>query len=82
MTSEELRGARGVWRGLRDGGSLELARGLRGCVVALALGAFAAGLLAGQSGLLVLGAVFLAEELYETGLLIAIIRAHEVRRVT
>jgi hypothetical protein len=72
-----VRGTRHVLRGLRDGASLELARGLRGCVIALALGAFAAGILARENGILVLAAVFLAEELYETGLLIAIVRGGE-----
>jgi hypothetical protein len=70
-------GLRRLRRGLRHGRSLELARGLRSCVSALALGVFATGILTGLHGLLVLGAVFLAEELYETGLLIAIVRAGE-----
>src|SRR5262245_36714358 len=74
-------GVRRLARGLHDGASLELARGLRACIVALALGVFALGILTGLRGLIVLGAVFLAEELYETGLLIAIIRAGESSRV-
>ena len=43
--------------------------------VALAAAAFAAGALLAQSGLVVLGLVFLAEELYETGVLALIIRS-------
>jgi hypothetical protein len=72
-----VRGMRRLLRGLRHGRSLELARGLRSCVTALAFGIFATGLLTGLNGVLVLGVVFLAEELYETGLLIAIVRSGE-----
>jgi hypothetical protein len=71
------RGARQLLRGLRHAVPLEVVRGIRGCVVAMALGAFTIGILAAQSGFFVLGAVFLGEELYETGILAAIIRSGE-----
>jgi len=70
-------GTRRVARGLRHARSLELARGLRGCVIAIAAGFFAIGLLSGQRDFLLLGAIFLAEELYETGILTLIIRVGE-----
>jgi hypothetical protein len=69
------RGLRRVRRALAQAGPLELVRGLRGCAVAMALAAGAAGVLAGRAGLLVLGAIFLGEELYETGILAVIIRS-------
>ena len=72
-----VRGARAVARGLREARSLELVRGIRACVVALAAAAFAAGALLAHGGLVVLGLVFLAEELYETGVLALIIRSGE-----
>jgi hypothetical protein len=75
------RGARLLARGLRDAahpaGSLWLVRGLRGGIVALALAALAGGLLTGQGWLLVFGAIFLGEELYETGVLILVLRTGE-----
>jgi hypothetical protein len=70
-------GLRRVARGLRQARSLEVARGLRGCVIAIAAGLFAIGLLAARRDFLLLGAVFLAEELYETGVLTLIIRSGE-----
>src|SRR5262245_31662855 len=69
------RGTRRLLRGLSGADSLDVVRGLRGWVVALALGAGALGVLAAQSGFLVLGGIFLAEELYETGVLALILRA-------
>ena len=55
--------------------SLELIRGIRGIVVAVAVEALASGLLFGQRWLLVFGAIFLAEELYETGVVALVLRA-------
>jgi hypothetical protein len=72
-----VRGARAVARGLREARSLDLVRGIRACVVAIAAAAFAAGALLAQGGLVVLGLVFLAEELYETAVLALIIRSGE-----
>lgn len=67
------RGARLLRRRLRHGddpsASRWLVRGIRDGVVGVALGAIAAGLLSGVTWLVVFGAVFLVEELYETGVL-------------
>jgi len=71
------RGARVLARGLREVRPLDVVRGLRSVVVALAAATFAAGTLLGTPGLIVLGAVFLGEELCETGVLALIIRSSE-----
>ena len=52
-------------------------RGIRGLVTAAAVAVFALALLTRERGLLVFAAVFLAEELYETGVLVLILRASE-----
>ncbi len=74
-------GARDLVRGLREAaqpaGSLWLVRGLRGGIVSVTLGALAGGLLTGQMWLLIFGAIFLGEELYETGVLILVLRTGE-----
>lgn len=62
-------------RGLRESASLELVRGIRAVVTAGAVGVFGLALLTGERGLLAFAAVFLAEELYETGVLALILRA-------
>jgi len=62
-----LGGAGASFRGVRL-----LARGI---VVAVGAAALAGGMLFGQDWLLVFGAVFLAEELYETGVIALILRA-------
>jgi hypothetical protein len=74
-----VHGARRLAAGLRHAVSLDVVRGIRGCVVGLAAAAFAGGVLLAETGLIVLGAVFLGEELYETGVLAAIIRSGESR---
>lgn len=75
------RGTRNLIRGIREAaqpaGSLWLVRGLRGEIVGVALAALAGGLLTGQGWLLIFGAIFLAEELYETGVLILVLRTGE-----
>src|SRR5207247_10421227 len=48
-----------------------------GVALVIAAAAFAAGILWAETGVLVLGAVFLAEELYETGVLAVIVRFGE-----
>jgi hypothetical protein len=72
------RGSRLLTRGLRHAdhplASLWLVRGIRGAVIGGALAALAAGLLSGQAWLLVFGGVFLAEELYETGVIALALR--------
>ena len=78
-----IRGVRLVRRALRrtddPASSLWLVRGIRGVVVAVALAALAAGILGAQRWLLVFGAVFLAEELYETGVVVLVLRADRER---
>ena len=73
-----VHGARLATRAMRHAddmaSSLWLIRGIRGLVVAIAVWALAAGLLFAQTWLLVFGGVFLAEELYETGVVIAVLR--------
>ena len=73
-----VRGARLLAHGLRDAddpsAALWVVRGLRGIVVAVGLGALASGVLFEQRWLLVFGGIFLAEELYETGVLALILR--------
>jgi hypothetical protein len=73
--------ARGVTlmaRALRDAdaprSSLALIRGIRRLVLAVVAWTLAAGLLLDQWGLLAFGAVFLAEELYETGVVALVLR--------
>lgn len=70
-----LHGVRRMRRGLREADSLSLVRGIRGLVTAIAVIVFALALVTGECGLLVFAVVFLAEELYETGVLLLIIRA-------
>jgi hypothetical protein len=73
-----VRGARLLVRGAgaadEEASSLRVVRGLRGVVVAVGLGALATGLVFAQTWLLAFGVVFLAEELYETGVLVLILR--------
>jgi hypothetical protein len=71
------RGARALARGLREARSLDVVCGIRGVVVAFAATTCAAGVILVTPGLIVLGLVFLGEELYETGLLALIIRSGE-----
>jgi hypothetical protein len=70
------RGSRLLSRGLRDadddGAPLWVARAL---VVAIGVLSLAGGILFEQSWLLVFGGIFLAEEIYETGVLILVLRA-------
>jgi hypothetical protein len=79
-----VHGARLVRRALRHGdeagSSLWLIRGIRALVVAVATWSLAGGLLFTQTWLLVFGGVFLAEELYETGVVIALLRWSAVER--
>jgi hypothetical protein len=73
------RGVRILIRGLRcadnPSAPLWVLRGIRGIVVAVGAAALAGGILFGQVWLLVFSAVFLAEELYETGVIALILRA-------
>jgi hypothetical protein len=73
-----VRGARLLARGLRraddPSAALWVVRGIRGIAVAVGTAALASGVLFGQLWLQVFGAIFLAEELYETGVLALILR--------
>ena len=73
-----VRGAQLVGRAIRcaddESSSLSLIRGIRGLVVAIAAWSLAAGLASAQTWLVVFGVVFLAEELYETGIVLLILR--------
>jgi hypothetical protein len=71
-------GGRRFVRGVTRAAALDVIRGIRGCVIALVSGIFALGALSGEAGWLWLGALILAEELYETGLLAALIEHHPV----
>ena len=68
-------GARALAGALRVGGSLDLIRVIRLVVVAAVALLTAVGVATGRTGFFVLAGVFLAEELYETALVAAIIRA-------
>ena len=73
-----VRGTVLLVRSLRDaddpGASLRLIRGIRGIAVAVGTAALAAGHVLDQTWLLVFGAVFLLEELYETGVVALVLR--------
>jgi hypothetical protein len=73
------RGVRLLIRGLRHGDHPEaplwVVRGLRGLIVAACTAALASGVLFEQLWLLVFGGIWLAEEIYETGVLALILRA-------
>ena len=73
------RGVRLLARGVALASPLDLVRGIRACVVAFAAGACVAGFLLAETGFLVLGALVLGEELYETGLVCLVIRAGDDR---
>ena len=74
-----VRGSRLVVRGLaradEDSASLDVIRGIRGVAVAVGSAALAGGVVLEQRWLLAFGAVFLLEELYETGVVALILRA-------
>jgi len=73
------RGLRLLARGLRHDDDpdapLWIVRGLRGVIVGLCMGALSAGVVFEQLWLIVFGAVWLAEEIYETGVLALILRS-------
>jgi hypothetical protein len=72
------RGVRLLTRGIRSGepeASLWVIRGLRGIIGAICAAAAASGLLFEQPWLLIFAGLWLAEEIYETGVLALIVRA-------
>lgn len=72
------RGVRLLARGLRHSdpdAPLWVIRGLRGVIVALCATALSVGTIFEQCWLIVVGAIWLAEEVYETGVLALILRA-------
>ncbi len=69
--------ARLVARGLRHAGALDVIRGIRVGIVAFVSGVIAIGVLSAETGYVILGALILGEELYETGILALIIRLGE-----
>ena len=71
------RGARRVSDGLASGAALELVRGLRLAIFAIVAGFFAVGLVSARPGFVTFGALILAEELYETGVLALLCRLGE-----
>jgi len=72
-----VRGARLLVAGLTAATPLALVRGIRGVIVAFVAGIFAVGVLSAETGFLVFGALILAEELYETAMLVLVIRSGE-----
>ncbi|MFQ5911563.1 MAG: hypothetical protein ACE5JS_00070 [Nitrospinota bacterium] len=72
------RGTRLFFKGLRNSGhpsgSLWLVRGIRGEIVAIAMGLLAAGVFWAKGWLLIFAGIFLGEELYETGCVIVALR--------
>jgi hypothetical protein len=79
-----VRGVRLLTRGLRGGedpsAPLWVIRGFRGLIVAICLTSLAVGALLGIHWLVVVAALWLAEEVYETGVLALILRAGLPRR--
>ena len=73
------RGVRLLARGLRHSDDLDaplwVIRGFRGVILALCATALSAGAVFEQRWLIVFGAIWLAEEVYETGVLALILRA-------
>jgi hypothetical protein len=74
-----IRGVRLLADGLRHGddpsGPPWVVRGLRGIILAICMAALAAGTVFGQFWLVVFRALWLAEEVYETGVLALILRS-------
>jgi hypothetical protein len=69
--------ARVIQAALRHARPLDLIRGIRVGILAFVAAVAAVGVLSAQTGFVVLGALVLAEELYETGILALIIRRGE-----
>jgi hypothetical protein len=72
-------GAQLLVRGFREAdypaGTIWVVRGIRGAIIAVSIAALSGGVLLANKGLLVFGAIFLGEELYETGVVLLALRA-------
>src|SRR2546425_2224653 len=70
---------RSLAKGIREAddpsGPVFVVRGIRAVAVAAGLAALSGGLLFAHTGLLAFGAIFLGEELYETGVVLLTLRA-------
>jgi hypothetical protein len=73
-------GVRLLGRAVMHSVPIDLIRGIRACVVAFASVACAVGFHRAETGFLVLGALVLGEELYETGLICLVLRRGAVSR--
>jgi hypothetical protein len=77
--SAAWRGVRWFVNGLREAnrpsGAVGVVRGIRGAIIAVSMVALGGGVLLMSRGLLVFGAIFLGEELYETGVVLLALRA-------
>jgi hypothetical protein len=73
-----VRGGRRLWRGLTAATPLDLVRGIRDWILALVASACTTWILTAEVGYLILGLIVLGEELYETGLLVLVIRLGDV----
>lgn len=73
-TYAAVHSARLLTRGIRDARPLDVIRGIRLSVIALVAGLCAVGVLTANTGFVILGALILAEELYETGVVAVVIR--------
>jgi hypothetical protein len=62
-----------------DGSAFELIRGARAFIVAAALACIALGVSGDSKGLVWFGIAFLAEEIYETGVILLILRYGRAR---
>jgi hypothetical protein len=71
--------ARGIRHADDERSSLWVVRGIRGLAVAVGTAALAGGIALEATWLVAFGAVFLAEELYETGVVALVLRAAQRR---
>jgi hypothetical protein len=78
------RGGQWLVNGLREAdrpsGAVGVVRGIRGIILAVSLAALGGGVLLASPGLLVFGAIFLGEELCETGVVLLALHAGQQGR--
>jgi hypothetical protein len=63
----------------RDDSSVRLVWGIRALIIALTSVAFALGIVYGSRATMLIAAVVLAEELYETGVVLLVLRHHRTQ---